>query len=200
MENIKFNKIHSKGDVTINGDKISLRKFKSNDYSLFEELIKDNDYSFYFCLDGKDSDFFKNYVCGMIMQMEMGLGIAFTIETKGIFFKRKIGYIVGDYTTLRSTIGSERGLNINFAILPKYRNKGYATDAVRSLAKAYQSSPIKMFIMDIAESNKASIKIATKLDFLKDSRIPLFDVKHSDIGTHYKWFNAVSWIIKKNGK
>lgn len=52
MENIKFNKIHSKGDVTINGDKISLRKFKSNDYSLFEELIKDNDYSFYFCLDG----------------------------------------------------------------------------------------------------------------------------------------------------
>lgn len=46
MENIKFNKIHSKGDVTINGDKISLRKFKSNDYSLFEELIKDNDYSF----------------------------------------------------------------------------------------------------------------------------------------------------------
>lgn len=41
MENIKFNKIHSKGDVVINGDKISLKKFKSGDYSLFEELIRD---------------------------------------------------------------------------------------------------------------------------------------------------------------
>lgn len=28
MENIKFNKIHSKGDVVINGDKISLKKIQ----------------------------------------------------------------------------------------------------------------------------------------------------------------------------
>lgn len=197
MENIKFNKIHSKGDVVINGDKISLKKFKSGDYSLFEELIKDNDYSYYFCFDGKDSDFFKNYVCGMIMQMEMGLGVAFTIETKGIFFKRRIGYIVGDYTTVRSSIGSERGLNINFAILPKYRNKGYATDAIKNLIKAYQSSPINMVIMDISENNKSSIKVANKLEFLKDTSNPLYDTQHPNIGIHYKWINTVSYVIKK---
>ena len=189
----EFSYIHSKENVILKSHGVVLRKFKESDYTILKELLKDDEYVFYFCLKQTDDYFLKEYVKKMIMQMEMRLGIAYIIEKKGLFYNTPVGYIVGNYIPLRSPFGDEVVLNINFAVLPQFRNKGY-------VIQPYSSTPIIKIVMDIADSNEASNNVAMKLEFLKEANNPMYDKQNPLIGAHYKWFNTIPYMIKIFGK
>lgn len=196
----EFSYIHSKENVILKSHGVVLRKFKESDYTILKELLKDDEYVFYFCLKQTDDYFLKEYVKKMIKQMEMRLGIAYIIEKKGLFYNTPVGYIVGNYIPLRSPFGDEVVLNINFAVLPQFRNKGYATNAIKAVIQPYSSTPIMKIVMDIADSNEASNNVAMKLEFLKEANNPMYDKQNPLIGAHYKWFNTIPYMIKIFGK
>lgn len=122
------------------------------------------------------------------------------MKKKGLFFNTPVGYIVGNYIPLRSPFGDEVVLNINFAVLPQFRNKGYATNAIKAVIQPYSSTSIMKIVMDIADSNEASNNVAMKLEFLKEANNPMYDKQNPLIGAHYKWFNTIPYMIKTFGK
>ena len=193
-----FNQIHSRGNVEIFGNGVILKKITPKDYPIFINLLKDKDYRFFFCLDGKDKSYFENYIYGQLIQMETGMGCAFTINKKGILSSTKVGYIVANYVPVMTPKGKDMALNINFAILPQYRNKGLVTKAIKTLIKPYYKSPINWLILDISEHNHASIRVAQKLNFLQDKGHPLYDSNNPYIGNHYKWMSTISYMMRTN--
>lgn len=71
--------------------------------------------------------------------------------------------------------------SLSYAILPQYRNNGYATEAVKGFKfyhRRYQRVP--MIQMSISEYNVESLAIARKLDFATGDRF--MDPDHPELG------------------
>lgn len=171
--------VYKRGISLIQGMCINLRRFTETDHSLVEKLFSEPSINNYFILRDdhrKNLTLFTNH---LLNWMEEYRGFTFIIEDKS---GEQTGFIVCEFEQWNKELGAF----FSFAILPQYRNRGYATEAlVLSMALMY-GSVVKNFILDISSSNKFSSNIAKLLGFLPESK-PLYDMFHPEVGVRYNW-------------
>lgn len=175
--------IYKNGVHTIEGVLIDLKCLTESDYSLIEELFSDSSVNLYFVLREDHREDLKLFTQYLLQEMKAYCGFTFIIKNKG---GDKVGLIVGEFRQWHKEFSAA----LSFAILPQYRNHGYATEAVALSISIMGDSVIKNVILDISSSNQYSSNIAKLLDFMPENK-PLYDIFHPEVGVRYNWIKQV---------
>lgn len=171
--------VYKKGVRIIQGMSIHLRRFIEADYDLIEKLFSDVSVDKYFILRKDHRQNLQLFTKHLLNCMEEYSGFTFVIEDKE---GKQTGFIVCEF----GQWDREFCAFLSFAILPQYRNLGYATEAVALSIALMGNSIIKNIILEISSSNQYSSKIAKLLGFMPDNT-PLYDVFHPEVGVRYNW-------------
>lgn len=171
--------IYKRGVCIIQGMSINLKRFTEDDHALIERLFSDISVNNYFILRDDHRENLKLFTEHLLNWMREYSGFTFVIEDKG---GRQMGFIVCEFGQWKG----EFGAFLSFAVLPQYRNQGYATEAVALSIALMGSSVIKNIILDISSSNQYSSNIAKSLGFIPDKK-PLYDIFHPEVGVRYNW-------------
>lgn len=86
--------------------------------------------------------------------------------------------------------------NVAYAILSKYRRKGYAYEALLGLVEVLKNFRIDLISLDISESNTASSNLAKKCKFKPmisetGGRVGYIDPEHEELGFRLKWMKNI---------
>lgn len=77
--------------------------------------------------------------------------------------------------------------NTSYAILPEYRNQGYATEAVIGFTDYLMNFNISKTFLDISDDNIPSKKVAEKAGYKYNKDTAHFDPEHMDLGLLFHW-------------
>lgn len=77
--------------------------------------------------------------------------------------------------------------NVSYAIMPKQRNMGYATEALLEYMKFLKQYSIPKAYLDISENNVASQKVAERVGFKLNPKSHHIDPKHLELGILWHW-------------
>lgn len=171
--------IYKNGVHTIEGTLIDLNCLTESDYPLIEELFSDSSVNLYFVLREDHRADLRLFAQYLLQEMKAYCGFTFIIRNKG---GDKVGLIVGEFRQWHKEFSAA----LSFAILPQYRNHGYATEAVALSISLMGNSVIKNIILDISSSNQYSSNIAKLLGFMPENK-PLYDIFHPEVGVRYNW-------------
>ena len=81
--------------------------------------------------------------------------------------------------------------NIGYAVLPTYRDKGYASRALIGYVNALMEFSVNTACLDISVDNKASESVAKKCGFELRDRCGFFDQEHPEVGLRRHWYKSV---------
>ena len=84
--------------------------------------------------------------------------------------------------------------NVGYAILPDYRNRGYASAALNGLTNfLLQNFSFPQVMLDISDDNTVSEAVAKKCGFTKpNDQTGYFDREHPEIGMRFRWFKQLA--------
>lgn len=163
----------------------TLHLLTDEDRLLLHELFRDPDVRKYFVLSdehSRDIDAFHEYLLNMFLHRGGFLYVIHTPEGQkaGIIcveFEREGNFLIG---------------KTSYAILTRYRNRGYATVALTMVGVFLTNSQIDTLVLDINLENEASMAVARAAYYVTD-RIGHLDPEHPDVGPRKKWrFNLNS--------
>lgn len=163
----------------IEGISINLKRFTEVDHALIEELFLDSSINNYFVLRRDHRENLRLFTEHLLCWMSEYSGFTFVIEDKE---GKQMGFVVCEF----GQWNKEFGAFLSFAVLPQYRNRGYATEAVALSIALMGNCIIKNIILDISSSNQNSSNIAKLLGFVPDDK-PLYDMFHPEVGVRHNW-------------
>ncbi len=95
-----------------------------------------------------------------------------------------IGIIGGE---LQRDFNNNVAWNVSYAILPAYRNRGYATEALCSFTNEISKYSISSAFLDISVLNTYSEKVADNAGYVKNHRVGHIDPKHEELDVLFHW-------------
>lgn len=81
--------------------------------------------------------------------------------------------------------------NIGYAVLPKYRHQGYASNALNAYIYNLQEFSINTAYLDISVDNKASEGVAKKCGFALRDHAGFMDPEHPEVGLRRHWYKSI---------
>lgn len=81
--------------------------------------------------------------------------------------------------------------NIGYAVLSKYRHKGYASGALNAYIYNLQEFSINTAYLDISVDNIASEKVAKKCGFELRDCAGFIDSEHPEVGLRRHWYKSI---------
>lgn len=170
----------------------SLRLVETSDYRFIVNLFSASDVKKYYVLRDDHAQDLYSFTVFMAQAMDRGTGINYIIENN-------MGVSVGLISSELIRTGGQIMWNIGYAVLPSYRNQGYASKALTVLTNYLTNNfSIQLVSLDICESNKDSERVAIKCGFKKPTdgpRMAYFDPERIELGPRYKWFKQPSGRI-----
>lgn len=168
--------------------KIYLRTIEDNadNRTFIKSLFQESDVRKYYILRNDHSLNIHLFVAYISQQNQNHSALNFIIESEK--------YLPVGLLTAELQQGEEGNIlwNIGYAILSKYRRKGYASDALLGLVEFLKDYNINMISLDISEHNIASSDLAKKCGFKPmmnetGGKIGYIDPEHIDLGFRFKW-------------
>ena len=81
--------------------------------------------------------------------------------------------------------------NTAYAVVPKYWNQGYATEALNAFTAFIKQYTIPISSLDISDDNEASVRVAQKAGYQRNRNTAHFDPQHMDVGVLFHWEKAL---------
>lgn len=173
----------------INGGKCVLKPVNSQNVGIVKTLFHAADVKKYYVLradHAQNIDSFCQYIISANMAQEAINLVIYNDQNIGV------GLISAEPVMNRNT-----GIpvwNVGYAILPNYRNRGYASAALKGLTNfLLQNFSLPQVMLDISDDNTASEEVAKKCGFTKpNDRTGYFDWEHPEIGMRFRWFKQLT--------
>lgn len=158
--------------------------------NFINELFIDPDVKKYYTLRDDHAHNINSFVSFMADKQENGRGFYFIIEQREHI---PVGLITAE--PIQDNF-SQLMWNVGFAILPSYRRKGYAYQAVCGLSGILYRFKIDTIMLDISEFNTASESLAKKCGFeVMESpyggKMRFIDPEHEELGARSRWTKKV---------
>ncbi|MFW6272532.1 MAG: GNAT family N-acetyltransferase [bacterium] len=165
---MNFKKINKK----IETNELILRPVDSSDQRFINEMFKDKEVRYFYIVPKEAQQDYKMLLDYWINDMQNGAGTCWIIIQKinGILLQnRNVGFIAFEF---RETIKNAR---ISYAILPKYRRKGIATQALSLVIDKLKQEGVEKVEADIDQDNFVSERVVEKLEFKTNKSQALVD-------------------------
>ena len=139
----------------------------------------------YYVLSNKHAENIDSFVVDLADGNSKGLGANFIIETND---RIPVGIITSH---VDRTYFGEYFLKVACAILPEFRNQGYAGAALKSLIFIMQPAEEKRMILIISEDNIPSQSVARACGFEKSPYFSFLDPEHPEVGAMFRWIRNI---------
>ncbi len=176
---------------TITFDNGYLRRMDESDFDFFQSMFDVPDILRYYCLTEEQENNLYQFFMDLLRMDQMRSALDYIIVDN---YGNNVGYISGEVRD-----GSEfdydniTKITVAYAIMPKYRNMGFATQALKVFTDfIFINSDIPVAYLDINNANKASQHVAINAGYVRDSFHPYIDSKHLDAGTRCMWYAYAS--------
>jgi [ribosomal protein S5]-alanine N-acetyltransferase len=168
----------------IEAERIDLRCLRLADVEPFYEFVHDESAKYlYFTDEQRTRDGARELVESVIDSYD-------TDSPSSIFAisDKETGDFVGHVGA--TSIENTNDLELFYALLPKYRGKGYVTDAVRTFIAFLLDSDIETVVAIIELENEASIAVMTRLHarFAGECEI------HGNLGHRYEFYREITQL------
>lgn len=174
---------------TVSLSKCNLRPIQYNDADrrFIRNLFANEDVKKFYVLTDTHSRNLDVFVLYMIQCQEQNRGFEYIIENK---FGEDVGLITGEVRINQQT--GEIECNVGYAISPKHRHEGFASEALNGLTDMILNhTNIHRVVLDISEKNVLSQEVAKNCGFAIESpngrNYGFFDVNHPELGSRFKW-------------
>ena len=77
--------------------------------------------------------------------------------------------------------------NTSYAIIPTYRNRGYATEALKGFTEHISQYSISKSFLDISDDNETSKRVAVKAGYKYNKDTAHFDPNHPELSLLFHW-------------
>lgn len=169
----------------------SLSIVNSYDRNFIHELFRDSEVRRFYVLRDDHASNIDAFVDYIIDSIHRQVGLDFIINSE---YTEKVGLITAELVRNNNT--GDLMWNVGYAVLPEFRNLGYASNALNALTNYLLNSfSVQLVSLDICAENKLSEKVATKCGFKKPEtgeKIGYFDLEHMDLVVRFKWYKSIS--------
>lgn len=163
-----FNRINQE----IKAEKLFLKPITTDDRAFINGMFNDTEIKRYYIVPKEAQQDYKRLVDYWLNDIRNGAGTCWIINEKGngIFARDKqVGFVAFEF---RDTLKNAR---ISYAILPEFRNKGFATNSVKLIINNLKQEGVERIEADIDRDNLNSEKVVEKLGFSANKRNALVD-------------------------
>ena len=178
-------------NTRLNIDNGYLNQVTISDSQFIHSLFSDEDVKTYYVLRADHAANIDAFIQYLIDSMAHKAGIDYIIYNN---VGQKVGLITAEL--IRHNATGEVMWNIAYAVAPRFRNRGYATSALKGLTNYLLNSfSIHKSSLDICMTNKESERVAEKCGYKKpdepNQRIGYLDPDHLELGMRFKWFKSL---------
>lgn len=178
---------------------VNLRFIEGNggERAFIRELFETEDVRKYYVLSKEQLADLDLFVTGLALCNVKHVGRNFIVELKD---GTRVGLITAEVNNEKSILLK---WNVGYAIVPAYRRRGYAYDALTFLMGLLQKTDIRYLMLDISEDNWASEGLAVKCGFEKmsspDGRVFVFnDPYREELGIRYRWIKNPDYMSMRD--
>jgi len=182
-----FNRINQE----IKAEKLFLKPITTDDRAFINGMFNDTEIKRYYIVPKEAQQDYKRLVDYWLNDIRNGAGTCWIINEKGngIFARdRQVGFVAFEF---RDTLKNAR---ISYAILPEFRNKGFATNSVELIINSLKQEGVERIEADIDRDNLNSEKVVEKLGFTANKRNALVDpemMRDGEIRMRALWFKEL---------
>lgn len=166
---------------SIQSDRLVLRPISMKDASFIGSLFSHTDVRRFYVLRDDHAANLNTFTAYMVNNFSHS-SLEYIMQLRN---GTDIGLIGGELT--------DRGYgiaiwNVAYAVIPAYRNNGYATEGLKAFTNYIRRFYAQVASLDISSLNKASEHVAMKCGYKKDSGTAHIDPQHlEDLSVLYHW-------------
>lgn len=163
-----FNSINKK----IVDESLLLRPISVSDRNFINGLFNNKEIKKYYIVPKEAQQNYQKLIDYWLNDVKNEAGMCWIIIKKGTgFFSRdnEVGFVAFEF---RNSVKNAR---VSYAILPEYRRKGIATDALRLIIENIKKQGVETVEADIDRDNSYSERVVEKLSFFANKRQALVD-------------------------
>lgn len=166
-----------------------LMKVTENNVWVIEQLFQYADVKKYYVLRDDHAANIRLFCRDTIVENQRGNSMNFIIYNQ---YGNEVGFISAELAMNRNT--NQPMWNVGYAILPNYRKRGFASDAVNGLTEfLLQNFSIQQVMLDISTDNAGSEAVAKKCGFKKlNDKMGYVDMQHMEVGMRFRWFKELA--------
>ncbi len=154
-------------------ERLTLRLFEKDDLSQMEDLFKDPQDRTFLAMPQEPST-------KELMKLWWGYCTKRYESDRGgenAMIDKATGKLIGQCGLLVQDVDGKKELEVSYAVLPKYRNMGYATEVAKKMRDfAFEQGYTDSLISIIHTDNHKSEKVAIKNGMTKSSQLVLWDI------------------------
>lgn len=171
-------------NLQFNTQRLCMTPVGLSDTPFIKSLFQNEDVKRFYVLREDHKANLDSFVQYIVSSIQQGASIQYIMKLSD---GTPIGLVGGE---LNKYMG-EVQWNVSYAVLPRYRNNGYASEALKGFTDFVTRFNIPTAFLDISEYNNVSESVAKNAGYKKLQQIGNIDQKHPELGIHFHWVRAL---------